>query len=191
MPQLTFKTGPLAGSRVAVDAPMVLGRELVDLVIEDPEVSRRHVSVRPVEDALEIEDLGSLNGTWVNGTRIRAVTRLQAGDEIRLGDTLLQVEAEATRAAGTVIGANPASAPPQQVVLEPSPADPGADDPRGAPRAEPAPTPASAVPFGAFQPPSSGSGRQAVASRRLTPTLVSFSIVIATAIALLVYFAGR
>ena len=67
---LQFTAGPLAGHRVEVTSALVLGREGADLVIEDPQVSRRHASVRPAGDGLEIEDLGSLNGTWVNGARV-------------------------------------------------------------------------------------------------------------------------
>ncbi|HSO55953.1 MAG TPA: FHA domain-containing protein, partial [Actinomycetes bacterium] len=138
------------------------GREAADLVIEDPQVSRRHASVRPAGDSLEIEDLGSLNGTWVNGARLTGKVRLALGDQVRVGDSFFEVEVEAeataVRAAPTEAGQAPAPAPPL-----------------------------------AFSPPPRRPARRrpTVATRRLTPTLLSFGTVIATAIALVLYFAMR
>ena len=51
MHRLRFADGPLAGRRVGVTAALVLGRQAADLAIEDPQVSRRHASVRPADDA--------------------------------------------------------------------------------------------------------------------------------------------
>jgi pSer/pThr/pTyr-binding forkhead associated (FHA) protein len=158
MPALRFTAGPLAGRRVEVTAALVLGRQAADLVVEDPQVSRRHASLRPAGDALEVEDLGSLNGTWVNDARIQGATRLAPGDRVRVGDTTFEVEGP------------PVPAPPTQ--------------------ASPEPVPAPALPF---DPPPQRRPRRrpGVATRRLTPTLLSFGTVIATAIALVLYFAMR
>src|SRR5215204_1030937 len=73
-PTLIVKNGPLAGERLRVIAPLTLGREDVDVLMDAPMVSRRHAVVRPVDGGLEIDDLGSTNGTWVNGERIEAAT---------------------------------------------------------------------------------------------------------------------
>src|SRR4051794_41321516 len=89
---LLFTSGPMAGRRVELTSDLVLGREGVHLIVEDPEISRRHAVVRPRRNGAEIEDLGSLNGTWVNGRRITGPTRLTHGDRIRLGVTQLQLE---------------------------------------------------------------------------------------------------
>ena len=157
MPTVVFTSGPLAGRQVEVTAVLVLGREAADLVIDDPEVSRRHAGLRPAGDGLEVEDLGSLNGTWVNGTRIQGVVRLSPGDRVQLGDTSFEVPQD--RVAQTVARQRPAA--------------------RMAER-------------GAFSPPAQRAARRpAVATRRLTPTLLSFTVVIATAIALVLYFAMR
>ena len=157
MHRLRFTAGPLAGQQVEVTSVLVLGRQAADLVIEDPQVSRRHASVRPVGDALEIEDHRSLNGTWVNGARVSGTAQLGPGDQVRLGDTTFEVEGAAVRAAPT--------------------------------EASPAPVPGPALPFD--PPPQRPGRRRGVASRRLTPTLLSFGAVIATAIALVIYFAMR
>jgi pSer/pThr/pTyr-binding forkhead associated (FHA) protein len=159
MHRLRVVAGPLAGREIEVTAALVLGRQAADLLIDDPQVSRRHASVRPAGDALEVEDHGSRNGTWVNGTRIAGPTRLAPWDRVRLGDTAFEVEGPSARAAA------PTEAAPQPVPPPPVPFDP---------------------------PPQRASRRRpGVASRRLTPTLLSFGTVIVTAIALVWYFATR
>src|SRR5918995_1938218 len=112
-PALVFKEGPLSGQRIEVDAELVLGREDAALTIEDEELSRRHAVIRPGDGGLEIEDLGSTNGTYGNGSRIRGPTRLGGGDTVKLGRSMLEVES--ARAAATVAAAvppTPAVAPP-------------------------------------------------------------------------------
>ena len=61
------------GSQVADS--LVIGRE-GDLVVADPEISRRHCAIRVVDGTLVVDDLQSLNGTWVNGKRIDFPTLL-------------------------------------------------------------------------------------------------------------------
>jgi class 3 adenylate cyclase len=90
---LQIKSGPLAGRRVEPGSQLVVGRGAADLVIEDPAVSRRHAVFRLSGDALEVEDLGSRNGTKVNGTPITSATPLQAGDTIEVGGTRFEVGA--------------------------------------------------------------------------------------------------
>jgi ABC-type multidrug transport system fused ATPase/permease subunit len=107
MPALSVKNGPLAGQRLQVITPLTLGREDVDVAMDAPMISRRHAIVQPVDGGLEIVDLGSTNGTWVNGARIEGPTRLAAGDVIGLGSVLVVVEWEH---APTVIGGATAAA---------------------------------------------------------------------------------
>lgn len=89
---LVIRDGPLAGKSVRVETSMLLGREGVDLVVPDTEVSRRHAAVRVTEGSLVIEDLRSLNGTWVNRHRIELPTLLTAGDVIQVGTTVIEVQ---------------------------------------------------------------------------------------------------
>jgi ABC-2 type transport system ATP-binding protein len=91
-PGLEIREGPLAGQRLAVERSLVIGREGVDLVIPDQEISRRHAVLRIVEGSLVIEDLRSLNGTWVNRRRIELPTLLAGGDVIQVGKTLIEVQ---------------------------------------------------------------------------------------------------
>jgi pSer/pThr/pTyr-binding forkhead associated (FHA) protein len=177
---LVVKEGPLAGRRIELEAELVLGREGAGLTIDDAEISRRHAAVRLVGDRVEVEDLGSLNGTFVNGRRIESATALGTGDVVRLGHTLFEIE-PVTDAGHTVLSTpRPGARATQQ---QPRPAAP--------PSAPPAPVPVSAPPqanLGAFAPAAS-KRRGRTATRRLTPTLLSFAGIAATAVALVVYFA--
>jgi hypothetical protein len=82
------------GTRVALgDLPASLGR-LSDCTvqIDDPQASRRHAEIRPVPDGYLIADLGSLNGTSVNG-RPTTEQVLSDGDVITIGAVAIRYEA--------------------------------------------------------------------------------------------------
>jgi pSer/pThr/pTyr-binding forkhead associated (FHA) protein len=73
----------------------VLGRDarLGQPFSADEFLSRHHVLVRPIGYSIEVIDLGSANGTYVNGTRVRAPTRLRDGDVLRIGQISLKLTA--------------------------------------------------------------------------------------------------
>jgi DNA-binding winged helix-turn-helix (wHTH) protein len=74
------------------DGEHIAGRDAeCSLVIDATTVSRRHARITVVSGTATIEDLGSTNGTHVNGTRISAPTRLVPGNEVALGSEVLQV----------------------------------------------------------------------------------------------------
>lgn len=103
---LKFKSGSRAGQSAEVKGEQfVLGREKsTDLKLDDDETSRRHASLKALSDGRAvIEDLQSLNGTYVNGSRIEAPVTLEGGEEIRLGDTVLEAVREQPDPAGTVV----------------------------------------------------------------------------------------
>lgn len=81
-----------------------------DHVIPDPTVSRRHARLRPAGERLEVEDLGSRNGCWVDGQRLSAPAMLVPGQRLRLGDVELLVERIPEADAIAVIGAVEAEA---------------------------------------------------------------------------------
>ena len=69
--------------------PFVVGRGASsDLILLDDATSTRHFRVWLDADAAFVEDLGSRNGTWINGERLNGIRRLCASDEIRLGATV-------------------------------------------------------------------------------------------------------
>jgi class 3 adenylate cyclase len=90
-PTLLILDGALAGRRVPVDDELVVGRDEDGLYIDDGEISRRHACFRRRGEVLEVRDLGSLNGTWVNGAMITASTHLVTDDVVRVGRTRIKV----------------------------------------------------------------------------------------------------
>ncbi len=80
----------------------MLGRESRQLHLSDNTVSRRHAELHPAEGEWILKDLGSSNGTYVNGQRVVNTYALKLGDQIRVGNTLLVFGAQPgiTRAAG-------------------------------------------------------------------------------------------
>jgi hypothetical protein len=56
-----------------------------DIFLDDVTVSRKHAVLVQSDGQFRIEDLGSLNGTFVNRRRIDSATRLQSGDEVQIG----------------------------------------------------------------------------------------------------------
>jgi hypothetical protein len=82
------------GRRVALtDAEVTIGRAAdAEVRLTDTSVSRRHAEVRPMGDGWAIVDLGSTNGTRVNGAPVKD-RRLQDGDTITVGDASLRFEA--------------------------------------------------------------------------------------------------
>jgi pSer/pThr/pTyr-binding forkhead associated (FHA) protein len=99
--------GPLAGRCYAVGTELLIGRQDADLLLDDPQVSRRHAIVRAIDGELEVEDLGSANGTFVNGARVDEPRRLCPGDEIAIGPVVLEAQTgdERDLAAATVVTA--------------------------------------------------------------------------------------
>src|SRR3954469_10262016 len=114
--QLTITSGANAGKTVEVQGnEFTIGREAgVDLVLADGKASRRHAALRVLPDGrATLYDLGSSNGTFVDGRRIQS-TLLQGGEEIQIGDTVLLADGAAPAQA-------PAPAAPQPVPMQPTP----------------------------------------------------------------------
>ena len=85
--------GPDKGKRFELpDRPSLIGRESPNVRLEDNTCSRKHAELRPAAygDRWTIRDMGSSNGTYVNGQRVfgQPVT-LKLGDQLRVGKTLL------------------------------------------------------------------------------------------------------
>ena len=91
---LVVAEGPREGRWFEVPGqPMVIGRgEEADLDLDDRAVSGRHCRVRAEWDHLVVEDLGSMNGTYVNGKPLREPRELPVGGRLQLGRSLLKHE---------------------------------------------------------------------------------------------------
>jgi signal transduction histidine kinase/pSer/pThr/pTyr-binding forkhead associated (FHA) protein len=82
--------GPDKGRRFELpDAPALVGRDSRQLPLTDNTVSRRHCELLPTDGEWLLKDLGSSNGSYVNGQRIFEDYHLKLGDQIRVGRTLM------------------------------------------------------------------------------------------------------
>lgn len=90
--KLIVVSGKSAGRAIAVKrAKFLIGRaEECDIRPLSEEVSRRHCAILVGPDAVWVEDLGSRNGTFVNGARIQAKTQVTDGDALRVGSLELR-----------------------------------------------------------------------------------------------------
>jgi len=84
-PLLIAQSGPLEGQRWKIKTELLIGREPdCDVVIPMRQVSRHHSRVFMSPDSTMAEDLGSKNGTFVNGALIHSPVSLEDGDELQI-----------------------------------------------------------------------------------------------------------
>jgi serine/threonine protein kinase len=89
---LEIVEGSDAGRSVALAGDVVIGRDAAaDLTLSDKLVSRRHARVHTDVDGAVIEDLGSSNGTFVNDVEIAEPTRLEVGDKLLIGESVMHL----------------------------------------------------------------------------------------------------
>jgi pSer/pThr/pTyr-binding forkhead associated (FHA) protein len=91
--QLTMRSGPTPGETYPLTTDeILLGRDLAnDIPIGQPEVSRRHARFYWDQGNIYIEDLGSTNGTFINGSRISSPQQLRSGDAVTVGENVVLV----------------------------------------------------------------------------------------------------
>ena len=84
--------GPLLGQRFPVPGPMEVGRDVPSIPMSfDTGASRRHAALNPTYNGVGVTDLGSTNGTFLNGQRVSQATA-GPGDFLKLGSTTFRVE---------------------------------------------------------------------------------------------------
>lgn len=95
---LSVQTGPLEGLSFGITDSLVLGRSLdCDIAIVTPHVSRQHAQLSVDGGQLFVEDMGSSNGTIINGKPVKQRHALRHEDEIRLHDVVFRVTESFTR----------------------------------------------------------------------------------------------
>lgn len=86
-------TEEIHGNIVEIDRDVLVGRhQSADIVLQSAEISRKHATFLVKEDALWLQDLGSSNGTFVNGQRIQTETQLKQGDQIQFASLKFQID---------------------------------------------------------------------------------------------------
>jgi pSer/pThr/pTyr-binding forkhead associated (FHA) protein len=122
--QVTMRSGPTPGKTFLLEKEETsLGRDLAnDISISDPEVSRRHARFVMQDDNIFVEDLGSTNGTFLNGERISAMQQLRAGDVITFGENIVLVfEKTSYDPDATVVSSQPMPVPTPEPQPVPAP----------------------------------------------------------------------
>ena len=109
---LRVRSGDAAAQTLSLSDELTLGRESIgDSGHTDARMSRRHARVFLNDDgSLWVEDLGSANGTFVNGKRISKPQKVKLGDEIMVGRTMLEVVASGGDGA-TILESKPVARP--------------------------------------------------------------------------------
>src|SRR3954465_3238103 len=126
---LKVTAGNATGQDVPLEQELVIGRSTpgIGSLGGDSEISRVHARVfRDASGQLTVEDLGSTNGTFVNGNRISSATPLRPGDQVRVGRTPLGVGGGAAGEGATAVGAPipPAAAAPPPAAAATPPTQP-------------------------------------------------------------------
>jgi len=131
--RLVMRSGPSVGKVYPLDrAEAFVGRDLNnDIVINDPEISRRHARLYVQGNGFVLEDLGSTNGTFVNGQRLLGPYVMRPGDTITFGERLnmvfesTEVDQDATMVSPSARAYPPAQPepeyPPQRQSVPPEP----------------------------------------------------------------------
>ena len=123
--QLIMRSGPTPGAAFSLEGDqLTVGRDSTnEIVINDAEISRRHARLTFQGGKYVIEDLGSTNGTFVNGQRLAGPRVLKAGEVVSFGEQIVLVfEVTNFDAAATI--ASPRAAAPVPVVSRPVSAPP-------------------------------------------------------------------
>src|SRR5579862_6407424 len=96
MPSLVFLAGPIAGRRYKLgEGEYVIGRRSdCQIFVPDMRVSRQHARLWRNGEAWSLEDLGSNNGTYINGARLQSATELRHDDEIMIANNRIRVESQ-------------------------------------------------------------------------------------------------
>jgi len=123
--QFIMRSGPTPGKVFPLEGnEITIGRENTNtIVINDAEVSRRHARMEKRGTTYMIQDLGSTNGTFVNGVRISGLQVLNAGDEVSFGENIVMMYEAVVDPNATMISS--AKAPktavqPQRPVVSPA-----------------------------------------------------------------------
>jgi predicted component of type VI protein secretion system len=137
--QFVMRSGPLIGKVYPLEAQEItIGRDASNMIaISDPEISRRHARMELRGSAYVIQDLGSTNGTFVNGMRVGGIQPLNPGDSVAFGEGIVLVYESAMDANATVVSANA----PRTVIQRPISVPPAPAPVQRPVPAAPAPTP--------------------------------------------------
>ena len=125
--QLIMRTGPTPGAAYTLEGDqMTVGRDSTnEIVINDAEISRRHARLTFQGGKYVLEDLGSTNGTFVNGQRLAGPRVLKTGEVVSFGEQIVLVfEASNVDPGATMVSPRAAAVPSVSRPANPPPPPP-------------------------------------------------------------------
>jgi pSer/pThr/pTyr-binding forkhead associated (FHA) protein len=183
--QFVMRSGPTVGRTYSLEAEEItIGRDTTNPIsINDAEVSRKHVRLTLKNNGYVIEDLGSTNGTFVNGQRIGGPVQLKIGDLVAFGENVVLMFEASFDPDATVLSSR-ATKDNLQTMLASAPA------PTPTPvRAAPAPAPmySGQVPASAIQEPTEPKKK----SRTILIIAIVLIVLCICAVSVFLFFAPR
>ena len=176
--QFVMRSGPTPGKVFPLEGPeIIIGRDNTSsLMINDAEVSRKHTRLVWQSLGYVVEDLGSTNGTFVNGQRLTAPFVLRGGETISLGENIVLVyestaDPDATVLSTSASAVKQAIAEAQATTEAPKPEIPSAQAPPQSVSPPVRPAPSSSVPV-------SPTPDQPVAPKKTRKNLVILLVVV-------------
>lgn len=161
--RFVMRSGPVVGKVYPLEAQEIsIGRENTNMItINDAQISRRHARMELRGSAYVIQDLGSTNGTFVNGTRISGMQVLNPGDTVAFGEGIVLAFESAVDLNATLLSSKTPPTSVQRPAPAPTPAPAYRQAPAPAFKPAPAPVysgqaPASPVPM----PPEGATGKK-------------------------------
>jgi hypothetical protein len=133
---LQIEAGPESGRRIPLlSEDLTIGRQAGnDLTLNDQQVSRRHARIESRDGEVFVTDLGTANGTYVNGQRIDGTVALRSGDAIGIGETTIRFVADMTATVVATAAPEPPPRPSTPIYQPPpQPAPPTAGRPNRLP----------------------------------------------------------
>jgi predicted component of type VI protein secretion system len=129
--RFVMRSGPVVGKVFPLDAQEIsIGRETTNtIVINDVQVSRRHARMDLRGPTYVIQDLGSTNGTFVNGIRISGTLVLTPGDLVTFGEGIAMAFESTSDLNATLLSSMPSQTAVHQPAAAPTPAVPPAPAP--------------------------------------------------------------
>ena len=114
--------GDGTGRQLPLSSAFDIGREQgMSMVVDDPEVSRKHARIEPRGQGAVVTDLGSTNGTFVNDQPVHGERELVPGDRVRVGLAVLELRTgKQVQAQPSAVRPSPQIAPVDESVLAPA-----------------------------------------------------------------------
>ena len=89
---VVVRSDTLSGQRFSLGRPQVVGRSPeADIIVDDGYASEFHFRIGVQDGNVVVNDLGSTNGTYINGRRVTVPTNVGKGDSVQIGKTIFEV----------------------------------------------------------------------------------------------------